>query len=218
MPAARQNQEKLSFEHVWALFKESDKKFQEMTMDSDKKFKEMTMDSDRKFKEMTMESDKQLKELRAEIARMEKQANKRHRELETLFTGQWGKLVESLVEGRLLALLRGFGFAVTQTFQNATDENKLMEFDIIADDTTESIVVEVKTTLKIDDINYFLEKLGRFKEVFRTFGSKTVFGAVAFLKAENNVRQYAEKMGLIVIKATGNGTILNQKDFKPKGW
>lgn len=66
----------------------------------------------------------------------------------------------------------------------------------------------MKTTLKNDDIDYFIEKLGKFKETFRTFSGKKVFGAVAFLKAQSNVRAYAEKKGLLVIKATGSGVIL----------
>jgi Holliday junction resolvase-like predicted endonuclease len=193
MPTAHQRPDPLSFEKVWAMFQETDKKFQE---------------SDRKFIET-----------QAELARLERQAQKRYAKLETLFTGQWGKLIESLVEGRLVKLLNERNIKVKQTFQNATDDSALMEIDIIADNTSETVVVEVKTTLKIDDVDYFIGKLERFKQTFPVFANKKVYGAVAFLKSQSNIRAYAEKKGLFVIKATGeSSSIVNKQEFSPKAW
>jgi len=64
------------------MFKETDKKFQ----DTDKRFKE----TDKKFKE----------------------TSQRIKEAFDLFEGQWGKLMESLVERNLIQLLRARGINV----------------------------------------------------------------------------------------------------------
>ena len=66
----------LDFEQVWQMFQETDKILTEKFQETDLQFKE----TDKKFQE----TDKKIKELTA------------------LFTSQWGKLVESLVEGDLI--------------------------------------------------------------------------------------------------------------------
>jgi Skp family chaperone for outer membrane proteins/Holliday junction resolvase-like predicted endonuclease len=243
MPSAHQRPEPLSFEKVWAMFQETDRKFQETNSqfkETDKKLQTMFQETDRKFQETSLqfketdkklqamfqetdrkfqESDRKFLETQAELARLERQAQKRYAKLETLFTGQWGKLIESLVEGRLVKLLNERNIKVKQTFQNATDDSALMEIDIIADNTSETVVVEVKTTLKIDDVDYFIGKLERFKQTFPVFANKKVYGAVAFLKSQSNIRAYAEKKGLFVIKATGeSSSIVNKQEFSPKAW
>ncbi|MDD3527254.1 MAG: hypothetical protein PHX39_09940, partial [Bacteroidales bacterium] len=76
----------LNFDQIWQLFQETDKKFKE----TDKQFKE----TDKKFKE----TDKQFKETDKQL----KKTDKKIKELSALFTSQWGKLVESLVEGDLV--------------------------------------------------------------------------------------------------------------------
>ncbi|MBI4646727.1 MAG: YraN family protein [Bacteroidia bacterium] len=174
--------EELTFEKVWFMFQETDKKFQET-------------------KQMFQETDKKLNKL------------------EQLFTGQWGKLIESLIEGDLVNLLNKRNIQVLRTFTNCKFryDNQNGEIDIIAANGEEVVVVEVKTTLRPDDINDFLQNLQIFKKAFPEYKNIKVFGAVAFLKAESKADIRAERMGLFVIKATGNSAIIvNDKNFKPK--
>ena len=45
---------------------------------------------------------------------------------------------------------------------------------------------------------------------------RTIYGAVAYLRAEEEANKYAERQGLFVIRATGDSaSIINKKDFKP---
>ncbi|MCX8143793.1 MAG: hypothetical protein N3F62_05985 [Bacteroidia bacterium] len=187
----KSHSEKLTFEKVWKLFQETDKKFQE----TDKKFQE----TDRKFKE----TDKKL------------------RQLENLFVGQWGKLIESLVEGNLAKLLRERGIDVRGTRQRIKSwyDNKEIEIDLLAINGKEVVAVEVKTTLRIEDVNDFIEDLKVFKKAFPEYKDKIIYGSVAFLTANEGADKYAYRKGLFVIKATGESTkILNDKKFKPKSW
>jgi len=59
----------LTFEKVWAMFQESDRKFREMSRESDRKFRETSQESDRKFKEMSIESDRKFHEMSQESER-----------------------------------------------------------------------------------------------------------------------------------------------------
>ena len=75
------------------------------------------------------------------------------------------------------------------------------EYDIIATNGKEIVVVEVKTTLKVQHIKYFLEDLKKFTVRLPDFKGKTVYGAVAYLRAEEKSARYAERQGLFVIRA-----------------
>ena len=98
-----------------------------------------------------------------------------------------------------------------------TNRKKHREIDIIAKNGREIVVVEVKTTLKSEDIKRFLNILQYFTQLLPEYKDKKVYGAVAYLRTEEQSAKYAEKQGLFVIRATGNSSsIINKKDFKPK--
>jgi len=176
--------EPLTFEKVWLMFQDTDKKFQ----DTDKKFQ----DTDKKL-------------------------NK----LEYLFTSQWGKLIESLVEGDIITLLNQRGIEVTDTLKRRAGcrDGINYEFDIIAINGNEIVIVEVKTTLRPGDIRDFLKKLKQAKNWMPEYSDKKVYGAVAFLTEDSGTSSLAERKGLFVIRATGDSaSIINRNDFVPKIW
>lgn len=79
------------------------------------------------------ETDLQIKETSREIA-----------ELKKLFTSQWGKLMESLVEGDLVNLLNVRGIAITDTttrLKGKRADGGNYEFDILAHNGLELVVV-----------------------------------------------------------------------------
>ena len=91
------------------------------------------------------------------------------------------------------------------------------EFDILAVNGKEVVVVEVKTNLTPDKVKYFLTSLKDFKNYFPDYKSKTIYGAVAYLRSESEAQLFSQKQGLFVIRATGDSaSIINTKDFKPK--
>ncbi len=153
-----------------------------------------------------------------ELAKLKKETEKKTKELESLFTGQWGKLIESLVEGDLVNLLQQKGIDVTQTSTNLTYQKngESAEFDIIALNGTEMVVVEVKTTLHAKHVEHFRKKMEIFKTLFPLYKNYKIYAAMAFLRQESHSAKRAENVGFFVIKATGkSATILNNPDFKP---
>ncbi len=165
------------------------------------------------------ETARQIEDTDRQMKQTDRRIDKRMKKLEGLFTGQWGKLMESLAEGDLVALLQARGIRVRSTYSRVRGRRngERYEFDILAGNGDEMVVVEVKTTLKADDVKRFLDKLGKFTEYEPVYRGKQVYGAVAYLRAEQDSELYAERQGLFVIRATGNSaTIVNDADFRPR--
>ena len=161
----------------------------------------------------------EIKRQQKETKRQQKEADRRMKKLEGLFTSQWGALMESLVEGDLVPLLQARGITVryTHTRMRGRRNGEHYEFDILAENGEEVVVVEVKTTLRAEDVGQFLEKLGRFTVYAPGYRGKKIYGAVAYLKTDASVVAHAERQGLFVIRATGNSaSIINDADFRPR--
>ena len=136
-----------------------------------------------------------------------------------LFESQWGKLIESLVEGDLVRILqeRGVQVHATSTRRKGSYGGESYEFDIIAHNGEEIVVVEVKTTLRVKHINRFLGRLDQVKTWLPEYKNARIYGAVAFLRAEEESDAYAERKKLFVIRATGDSAaIVNQPGFEPR--
>jgi hypothetical protein len=150
------------------------------------------------------------------------ETDKRIKELANLFTTQWGKLIEALVEPSCVKLFQDRGVLIEQSFQNVKAKygKKDMECDIVLVNTTELVVVEVKTTFRPEYVTEFAEKLAMFKKFFPQYNGYKVMGAVASLKYEGQSDKFAYRTGMFVLRSTGEGIIkiLNDKKFIPKGF
>ncbi len=194
---------------IWKLFRETSKQMKE----TDRYIKSMSAETDRKIEETS----EQMKE----TDRKMQETDRRIKELNELFTGQWGKLMESLVEGDLIKLLKERQIPVEATLTNLAGRynGEETEFDIIAVNGAEIVVVEVKTTLNLRDVKRFVGKLENFKKWRPEYRDKKVYGAVAYLKARGDSKGYAEEQRLFVIRAAGgSASIVNSKNFKPRSF
>ena len=154
-----------------------------------------------------------------ETDRRMQETDNRLRKLDELFNGQWGKLMEALVKGDLIALLNRRGIEVHHVSTNLERNygGRRWEIDILAVNSDELVAVEVKTTLKVRDVDRFLETLRNFTDLMREYADRDVYGAVAYLKADESSDTYADRRGLFVIRATGSSaSITNRKGFRPR--
>ena len=105
------------------------------------------------------------KQIVKETALQMKETDRRLKKAEGLFTTQWGKLMETLVEGDLLKLLKQQGITVKDTTMNMKsryNKEEDWEIDILASNGEEIVIVEVKTTLKVQDVKELIYKLKKF--------------------------------------------------------
>ena len=154
-----------------------------------------------------------------ETDRLMRENARRIRDLDELFNGQWGKLMEALVKGDLIALLnrRGVGVDHLSTNLERNYGGRRWEIDILAVTSAELVAVEVKTTLKVRDVDHFLETLRNITVLLPEYAAHAAYGAVAYLKANESADAYAQRQGLFVIRATGSSaSIINREDFRPR--
>ena len=168
---------------------------------------------------MIQESREELKAFQQEARAIRQASDKRIKYLDNLFTSQWGKLVESLVEGDLIKLLNQQGIPVHDVCsrRHGQKNGQNYEFDLIARNGVEVVVVEVKTTLRPDDVKHFMKKLNLLKTWMPEYQENTVYGAMAWLQEHAGASVMAEKYGLFNIRATGDSaSILNAQGFQPR--
>ena len=156
---------------------------------------------------------------RDELAKTLRDSRRRINKLDELFTSQWGKLVEALVDGQMVQILNERGIEVGQTNQRSVGyyQGKKQEIDILAINGDEIVAIEVKTTLRPEDIKVFEDKLKVLKLWMRRYADAKVYGAVACIRADGGSAELAAKRGLFVIRAVGSSAYLtNDEDFKPR--
>jgi Holliday junction resolvase-like predicted endonuclease len=189
------------------LFQEADRRFQE---------------TERLLKEQTQETERLLREQSQATDRKFQATDRKLNQLEQLFTSQWGKLMESLVEGDLVALLTARGIPITDTttrLKGKRADGGNFEFDIIAHNGEELVVVEVKTTLKPQDVEDFIARLRQLKHWLPRYAHRRIYGAVAWLTADAGAERRVENRGLFSIRATGHSaSIQNPPTFTPRAW
>ena len=186
----------------------------EMRRDT-QELKKQIRDMARTLKISGQETDRIVKETALQM----KETDRQLRKTEAFFNSQWGKLMEALVEGDLLKLLKQKGITVKDTTMNMKGQHKGedWEIDILASNGEEVVLVEVKTTLKVQHVDDFLYKLKKFTIWKPKYKGDKMYGAVAYLKEAQSSAKYAEKQGLFVIRATGSSSsIINKQNFKPK--
>lgn len=146
--------ENLNFDKVWALIQETDRLQKETSLQMKETDRRME-DTDRRIKE----NERLMKNLMKKMSESE---------------DRWGKFAESLVEGSLVRLLKKRNIQVNNTLmrQKALYNGQRYETDIIALNGDEIVAVEVKTTLKPDDVREFMDELKVFTKVIRFIKEK----------------------------------------------
>ena len=163
-----------------------------------------------------------LRKSQSETDRQMKATDRKIKELSNLFTTQWGKLVEALVEPGCVKLFRQRGIEVTRACTNQewfrTDGSKVAEVDVFLVNGGEDVAVEVKTTCQPKHIDEHIERLAKIKALRPEYldGSKKLYAAVAALKYSAQADDYAWRKGFYVLKSSdGIVTIENEKEFIP---
>lgn len=176
----------------------------------------------RQIDEMIKEGKERRKEYEERQKDWQKEYEQRYKEYDRKFgdlSNRWGRFVESLVEGDLVAMLQKKNIEVETISERVRGKRngEHFEFDIVAVNGEEVVVVEVKSTLRAEDIRHFLDRLENFTRWSPLYKGKKVYGAVAYLQVVQSAEIYAERQGLFVIRATGDSaSIINRDGFLPK--
>ncbi|ARI84148.1 DUF3782 domain-containing protein [Microcystis sp. LEGE 00066] len=179
-------------------FQETERRFQE----TERRFQE----TERILKEQSLKTDRQITRVSQEIGNL---------------GGKWGRFVENMVAPACETLFLNRDIPVHQVSQRVRKrlDGKTLEIDVLVTNENHVLVVEVKSSLSVDDVKELIKNLTEFRQFFPEYNHKQLYGAVAGIEIEEGADKYAYRQGLFVLAQRGeNVAILNDTDFQPKTW
>ncbi len=165
------------------------------------------------LKEQSQETDRQIKQLSQEVRQVNQEIGN--------LGGKWGRFVENMVAPACETLFLKRGIPVHQVSQRVKKKlnGQNLEIDVLVTNENHFLVVEVKSSVKVDDVRELIDDLGEFSQFFPEYNQKQLYGAVAGIEIEEGADKYAYRQGLFVLAQAGeNVTILNDDNFQPKVW
>ena len=199
----------ITLDDIFALFRESEQER-----------KEYQRTSQQAFEQYRQTSEREMAKLRETVEQTSKQIAQTNKQVGGL-TSRWGEFVENLIKPAAAKLFQEKGIDVHLTALRVTgqDEKGSIEIDILVENTTEVVAIEVKSHLEVRDVKRFLQTLERFKKVFPKHESDKLYGAVAGIKIDERANEYAIQEGLFLIQPAGDSVIIaNSHNFEPKIW
>ena len=124
-----------------------------------------------------------------------------------LFTSQWSRMIEELVKPVSVKLFKNVGIDIDHVFEGGShrrDNGQEIEVDAILVNTTAVVAIEVKTTLRKDDVDHFVKQMAIFQDMFREFRGKTVYAAMAAMHFNEYSDVYAKRKGLFILRANSD--------------
>jgi hypothetical protein len=154
-----------------------------------------------------------VRELDKEIKEVQKQIDN--------LGGKWGNFVANMVAPACETLFLKWGISVYQVSQLVKKclNGKTLEIDVLVISEDHILVLQVKSSLEVDDVKELIEDLSQFRLFFPEYCQKQLYGAVAAIEIEEGADKYAYRQGLFVLAQAGEAVaILNNLDFQPKCW
>ena len=231
-------EEVVTFEEVWRLFKQSAEQIQALRQalrEQAEQIREQAAETDRRIQRQVEETDRriqrQIEEMSAQMRATREAMREQAAQTDALFrklrqdisdlTNGWGRFTESMVKPAIVRLFQQRGVPLNYTSERIESRRPgaEMEIDLLGVNEEYAVAVEVKTTLKTEDVDTHLERLAKFKLAFPEYKDKKVLGAVAGMHVPESVGRYAYKKGLYVLAQSGETMrILNDEKFKPRVW
>jgi hypothetical protein len=236
---AREPEMGLTFEKVWAMFQESDRRMQE----SDRRMQKMKEDMDEHLRKLSEETDRKIQEvaqqIRATSEKTDRQIEKTDRQIKE--TGRYikatneqlgrlghrfGELAEHLVAPNIIQKFNALGFhfddisGVRRVIQDESTGQKIAEFDILLENGESIVGVEVKAKPTEGDVDDHVRRLQILRLNKNKKGDKRkIYGALAGAIMVDDVKTVILKAGLYAITQSGDTVKIDVPEgFTPKVW
>ena len=154
----------------------------------------------------------------------QKQAQKELNKKLAEITDTLGRFAEHQVRPAALRLFKKLKIPIYQDGFNlqkfGQDGEYLYEVDILLFNTDFIVAIEVKSTLRMDDINEHIERMELMQQYpLKGTRGTAIIGAIAAMNASSDIVRYAIKKGLYVIVPNGASVrVANQAGFQPRHW
>ncbi|UXE58525.1 MAG: DUF3782 domain-containing protein [Woronichinia naegeliana WA131] len=208
---------------VWQLLAElvaAQKETERLLKEQSQETNQRNQETERKILAVSQEVSEVNKELSKQISAVNKQISAVNKQIGDL-GGKWGRFVENMVAPACETIFLKRGIPVHQVGQRIKKRlnGQTLEIDVLVTNADHVLVVEVKSSLGVDDVKALIEDLTQFRQFFPEYNQKQLYGAVAGIEIEEGADKYAYRQGLFVLAQAGETvTILNNSDFRPKNW
>lgn len=185
----------------------------------DREERESKLDAEKKERDAKWEQERD--EFRKRMDKISADTNRAIKDMKNVFTTQWGRLVEALCKPAALKLFKDLGIGIHniykegESIKSTVDGEDKMEVDVLLENCDVVVAVEVKTTCSVEDVQYFIQQMKRFKYFFPRFGERTVYAAMAAINYKGKSADYARKHGLFTLKMSGEETFTMLKPEIP---
>ena len=156
-----------------------------------------------------------------EIRRILKETNKAIGSLGNRF----GEVIEYMVEPNLLVKFQKLGFDFDKITHGTKIKDKqdktIAEADYSIENYDKVMLVEVKIKPDIDDIEYHIRRIEKFRAYADLHNDRRIFlGAVAGTVINDNVKNHALKNGLYIIQPSGKTFVITVPEgiYSPREW
>jgi hypothetical protein len=173
----------------------------------------MAQETERRFQEMA--------EQFRETERLVQQQNQKLNEQLGKLGNRLGEFVEWQVRPAVVKLFQDRGIAVHEFHDGVSVQrgDEGIEIDLLVVNTTDAVLVEVKSKLTQLDVDEHLERLSQFERLMPRYQDVQAMGAVAGMVVPSAETRYAYRQGLFVLAQSGNSVvILNDDKFQPHQW
>lgn len=174
---------------------------------------EAQKETDRRFQE----TDRRFQETQNLLKQQNQQLNQQLGKL----GNRLGEFVEWQVRPAVVRLFQERGIAVHEFYPGVSVQRggEGLEIDLLVVNTTDAILVEVKSHLKQSDVDDHVARLEKFKRLMPRYQDVRAMGAVAGMVVPGDVARYAYRQGLFVLAQSGEDVvILNDAQFEPQRW
>jgi F0F1-type ATP synthase membrane subunit b/b' len=219
--------EKSKAEHDQWLKKnreEYDRKFEKHRQEYQQWLKEYREENDRKFEEHRQENDRKFEEHRQEYQQwLKEQWNKTNKKIGDL-TLRFGDIIEHLIAPNLTEKFKAMNFGFTTAGPNRkfydSNNQELAEVDILLENTTTVMAVEVKSKLLASHVQDHLERMDILRAYADEHNDRRIWiGAVGGALLATDARKAALKAGFYLLEQSGDTVkIAVPEDFKPREW
>lgn len=214
--AQRSKETDQQFKEIAQRFKETAQRFKE----TDQQFKETDQRLDQRIAETDRRLSQGYAEIRQAIQATERHLNRVGQHVDAL-AGKWGIFVENMVVPAVKIVFAKWGIPIHDVSRDVEGSRNGLstQIDVMASNDDHVMLVEVKSSLRHDDVEDHLDRLSKFKLIFPRFANVRVHGSVAGIDLPKQVARYAYRKGLFVLAQSGETmTILNDEKFRPAVW
>ena len=153
---------------------------------------------------------------------LKEQAENNNKSIGSL-TNLFGDMTEAMVAPKICKKFEEIGLIFPKANRDSRLNDRVnnisFEVDIMLENGKKAMLIEVKTKLTLERINYHLNRLEKMRKYADLNDDKRTFlGAVAGIVVTDEVRNYALSQGLYFIEYIGETFYITPPSGEPKEW